>query len=428
MAPVLSGEPTITESGPDRTAEEPDGQLLVLAASMMTLLIGSGAMFLVVVALKPIAAEFSWPRAVPSLAFSLQFLGAGFGGFVMGRVLDRYGMGPPALIAAFTIPCGAILLSRFEAAWQLYLIYGLLIGFFGTGALAAPAMANIARWYVRRRGMAVGIVAGGQALAGIVWPPIFVLVMDAHGWRTMALAYGAVALVFLPALAFVLRRRPQLPSGPARTAAVARGGQRPVAPGSSVSVRALQAALCAAIVGCCVAMGLPLGHLVSYVTDLGHPARNAAEVLSLMLMSAFVSRAVFVGLLSDNIGGLRALFIFSSVQAAMLAAFTLVSGLVDLYVIGILFGLGYGGIFPVYAVAIRELMPLSEAGRRTGLVFLFGALAMGFGSWIGGVLFDATGTYVSAFLLGVAFNLANLVVLAVLIVRIGPRPRQQAVA
>ena len=417
----------MTDANGDRNGAEPAGQIYVLAASVLTLLIGSGAMFLVVVALKPIAAEFSWPRAVPSLAFSLQFLGAGFGGFFMGRVLDRYGMGPPALVASLTIPCGAILLSQFDAAWQLYAIYGLLIGFLGTGALAAPAMANIARWYVRRRGMAVGIVAGGQALAGIMWPPIFVLVMEAHGWRTMALAFGAVAAIFLPALALVLRRRPAMPSGTPGTPAAS--DRRSVArPGSPISVGALQVSLCAAIIGCCVAMGLPLGHLVSYVTDLGHTASSAAGVLSVMLMSAFVSRAVFVGLLADNIGGLRALFLFSGTQAAMLAAFTAVHGLAELYVVAILFGLGYGGIFPVYAVAIRELMPIAEAGRRTGLVFLFGALAMGFGSWIGGILFDATGTYVSAFLLGVAFNVANLAVLAVTIFRLGPRSPRPAAA
>ena len=417
----------MTEAGRNPDGGEPAGQFYVLAASVMTLLIGSGAMFLVVVALKPIAAEFSWPRQVPSLAFSLQFLGAGFGGFFMGRVLDRYGMGPPALVAALTIPCGAILLSRFDAAWQLYVIYGLLIGFFGTGALAAPAMANIARWYMRRRGMAVGMVAGGQALAGIMWPPIFTLVMEAHGWRTMALAFGVVALVFLPPLAFVLRRRPEVaPGAPGTQAAPER--RTAARPGSPISVGGLQAGLCAAIVGCCVAMGLPLGHLVSYVTDLGHDANSAAGVLSVMLMSAFVSRAVCVGLLADSIGGLRALFIFCGAQAAMLAAFTTVDGLVALYAVAVLFGLGYGGIFPVYAVAIRELMPVTEAGRRTGLVFLFGALSMGFGSWIGGVLFDATGTYVSAFLLGVAFNVANLVILAVLISRIGPRRLRPAAA
>lgn len=401
------------------SGEEPAGQFYVLAASVLTLLIGSGAMFLIVVALKPIAAEFSWPRAVPSGAFSLQFIGAGFGGFVMGRVLDRYGMGPPALVAAVSIPCGAMLLSRLETDWQLYSIYGLMIGFFGTGALAAPAMANIARWYSRRRGMAVGMVAGGQALAGIMWPPIFTFVMEAHGWRTMALAYGVVAAVFLPPLALVLRRRPHIP--PPLSGAPAPAGRRSGVRGrAALSVGGLQAALCCAIVGCCVAMGLPLGHLVSYVTDLGHSPASAAQVLSLMLMSAFVSRAVFVGLLADSIGGLKALFIFCGAQAAMLAAFTMVDGLVALYAVAILFGLGYGGIFPVYAVTVRELMPFSEAGRRIGLVFLFGALAMGFGSWIGGRLFDATGTYTPAFLLGVAFNVANLLVLSFLIHRMGP--------
>ena len=405
------------DGNPNR--DEPAGQSHVLVASVLTLLIGSGAMFLVVVALKPIAAEFSWPRQVPSMAPSLLFLGAGFGGFFMGRVLDRYGMGPPALVAALMAPCGAILLSRLDAAWQLYVIYGLMFGFLGTAALAAPAMANIARWYVRRRGMAVGMVAGGQALAGILWPPIFTLVMEAYGWRTMALVFGLVALVFLPPLAYVLRRRPQFTPGSA--GAPPQAGPRTAArPALSISVRALQASLCAAIVGCCIAMGLPLGHLVSYVTDLGHAPGSAAGVLSVMLMSAFVSRAVCVGLLADNIGGLRALFVFCGGQAVMLGAFTMVDGLVALYVVAVLFGLGYGGIFPVYAVAIRELMPVSEIGRRTGLVFLFGALSMGFGVWIGGVLFDATGSYTLAFLLGVACNVANLVVLSVLIYRIGP--------
>ena len=54
-----------------------------------------------------------------------------------------------------------------------------------------------------------------------------------------------------------------------------------------------------------------------------------------------------------------------------------------LLILGIGFGLGYGGIFPVYAVIIREYMPPKEAGRRTGIVFLFGAIAMGIGSWMG---------------------------------------------
>ena len=409
---------------PDR-APEPAGQVHVLAASVLTLLCGSGAMFLVVVALKPIAEEFGWPRAVPSLAFSLQFVGAGFGGMAMGMLLDRLGMGKPALVAAVMIGCGAMLMSEVSAAWHLYFIYGVMFGFLGTGALAAPSMANIARWYVRRRGMAVGIVASGQSLAGILWPPIFGYFMQSYGWRQTALGYGVFALVALLPLCLVLRRRaPPPPVGPGTRATAAPARPDPAPP---MSPRRLQIILCAAIIGCCVAMALPLGHLVSYITDLGHPIDNAVEMLSVLLMSAFVSRSLIVGLLADNIGGLEALLVFSATQAATLAAFTMFDGLYVLYGIAVLFGLGYGGIFPVYAVAIREHMPFREAGARTGLVFLFGALAMGFGSWIGGVLFDMTGSYVSAFLLGVACNIVNVAIVAVLIVRMR-RPRLLAAA
>ncbi len=402
-------------------AGEPEGQFYILAASVLSLLVGSGAMFLVVVALKPIAAEFGWPRAVPSLAFSLQFVGAGLGGMTMGWVLDRHGMGKPALCAALSIGTGALLMGRIAADWHLYLIYGALFGFLGSGALAAPSMANIARWYNRRRGMAVGMVAGGQALAGILWPPIFGHFMQLHGWRQTAMAYGAFALAAMLPLCLVMRRRAPPPAAPASGAA--RPRRRP---GAVMPAPRLHAVLCAAIIGCCVAMALPLGHLVSHITDLGHPVESAVEALSFMLMAAFFSRAVMVGLLADRIGGLAALLVFSAVQGAMLAALTLVEGRAALYAVSILFGLGYGGIFPVYAVAIREHMPVAEVGRRTGAVFLFGALAMAFGSWIGGVLFDLTGSYLSAFLLGVACNAANVVIVALLVARMrlswsGPR-------
>ena len=109
---------------------------------------------LVVVGLKPIAQEFGWPRSVPSLAFSLQFVGSGLGGIIMGHLLDRIGMGKPALLGALSLGAGAIAASYVTQAWQLHLIYGVLIGFLGIGSLAAPLMANITRWYEHRRGMA----------------------------------------------------------------------------------------------------------------------------------------------------------------------------------------------------------------------------------------------------------------------------------
>jgi MFS family permease len=339
----------------------------------------------------------------------------------MGWVLDRYGFGIPALVGSVMAGLGGILGSQFETAWQLYLIYFIMFGLSGQGSVAAPAMANIARWYDKRRGMAVGIVASGQALAGIVWPIVFGLIMAAYGWRDMFVFFGIFAFCVMVPLSFVVRHKPpeyDVPDTPRPAGGDGPATQLDLPAAQPLSPFAIHCILCVAICGCCTAMALPLGHLVSLVTDRGYPLENAVEVLSAMLMAAFVSRAVILGLISDLIGGLRALLLFSLIQTVTVAAFPMTHDLWALYVLATLCGLGYGGIFPLYAVAIRDHLPQGELGRRTGIVFMFGAVAMGFGSWMGGILYDLTGSYTLPFLLGAAFNLANLAILVWLIFRL----------
>jgi MFS family permease len=269
--------------------------------------------------------------------------------------------------------------------------------------------------------MAVGIVASGQSIAGIILPPIFGFALGTIGWRDMYFWFGIFAFCVMLPLCLIVRHRPPpyVPPNPADgrargdTRSTASPGERP-----PLSNKAIQASLCCAIFGCCVAMSLPLGHIVALVTDLGHPVMSAVEVLSTVLMAAFVSRAVCLGLLSDRLGGLRALAIFSIVQAASLAALTMVNELWAIYTVAALFGLGYGGLFPVYALVVRDHLPIAQAGRRTGIVFMFGAVAMGFGSWMGGYLFDMTGGYTLPFMIGVACNVINLAIVAALMARL----------
>ena len=395
----------------------------VLSGSLLVIFVGSGSLFLISVTLKDLAAEFGWPREVPSLAFSLQFIGGGCGGIFMGYLLDRLGPVVLPLIAACAIATGAILTTLIDAQWQLYAIYLLLFGFLGQGSLYAPLMANISRWYERKRGMAVGIVASGQSLSGIVWPPIFGYAIEYVGWRNGFLGFGVLAAAIMMPLCFVFAKKPPtsevLVAAEALDGTDAKGKPRRGARKSEsrLSYAQFQWALCAAITGCCISMSLPLAHLVAHATDKGLPLTSAVQVLSVTLMAAFFTRAVLVGLMADRLGGLVALLCFSGLQAAMVGLLTVADSVFLLYVVGIGFGLGYGGIFPVYAVIVREYMPPMEAGRRTGVVFLFGACSMGLGSWMGGALFDATGSYTLPFLLGVAANCVNLVIVSLLLTR-----------
>lgn len=409
---------------PDRNADPSARKRhIVLVASLLYMMIGTGSVYFLVVALKPISAEFAWPRAVPSLAYSLQYFGGGVGGIFMGYLLDRSGMGIPALCGASMIGLGGILTSFVSSQWELYFIYGVLTGLFGRAALFSPLMANITRWFDKKKSMAAGIVGSGQGLAGALWPPVFQHFNGAIGWRQTALWYGVFALATMLPLTLVLRQKPPQPTPVAPSASggsMAQTGVLPARP--SLSPLAMQTRLSIAAIGCCVAMALPLAHIASYVSDIGYLPARGAEVLALMLACATASSFFGVGFLGGRFGGLRAIFMFSCAQALFLTALAFVDSLAALYIAAALFGLGYGGILPCYPVIVREHLPAREVGRRTGIVILFAGGGMALGAWMGGVIFDLTGSYKIAFLIGAAFNLGNLAIIGSLILRTRIRP------
>jgi MFS family permease len=358
---------------------------------------------------------------VPSLCYSLALLGAGIGGLFWGGISDRIGMVRPALLGGCMVALGAWLASVADNVLTLYVAHGLFIGLLGNGVFIAPLLANITRWFDRHLGMAVAVVATGQSMAGAVWPPILRYLTDTYGWRQACFTYALVALVMLLPLSLLLRAPPRPTAGSA--------GRRHDGGGRVLDWPAgvVLGMLCLAIVGCCVAMVMPMVHLIAYATDLGHPSSRAAEMLAVLLAGAVISRLMF-GAVADRIGGLWTLLIGSSGQLLMLSSFTFVESLLGLYVVAGLFGLVYGGIVPCYAIIVRELFPLRQVGSRIGVVFLFGTIGMALGAWLGGQVFDLTGSYHTAFLIGVVFNLGNLALVGMLLLRQGWRLPRPAVA
>ncbi len=388
---------------------------------MLIMLIGGGGLFALVVTLKPIASEFSWPRVIPSLGYSLQFFGGGVGGIAMGYWLDRRGIAGPATLSGLMIGLGAIATSFINHEWQFYLIWGVMMGLLGQSTLFTPLITNVMKWFAVGSGGAVGIVASGQSLAGVVWPPLFRHLNEAIGWREMFLWYGLFAICTMVPLSLLLHRNPDKHLSSEQVGATPIKEVKPVQASSEqslgLSMAQLQILLSAAIIGCCIAMSLPLAHLVAYATDVGISTIRAAEMLSLMLFASFLSRGFLVGILTRWLGGLRALFIFSAVQATMLAGFTLVDTLTGFYVIAVIYGLGYGGLTPCYPVIIGEYMPDNKVGTQTGIVIFSGTVGMAIGGWLGGYAYDVANTYEPAFLIGVAFNVINLGIIALLVTR-----------
>ncbi|MCH9669874.1 MAG: MFS transporter [Gammaproteobacteria bacterium] len=184
---------------------------VVIIASLVLHSIALGAPNILFVTLKPIAADFDAPRTVPSLAYSMMMIGAGVGGVFMGWWMDKRGILQPVLFGAVMIGLGALVASRSQTPWSLYVANGLLIGLLGKAAMIAPLVANATRWFDRNRGLAIAIIASGQGVAGAVWPPIIHSMNTALGWRETYYYYGIFVLVTMLPLALLLRPKPPLP-------------------------------------------------------------------------------------------------------------------------------------------------------------------------------------------------------------------------
>ena len=84
-----------------------------------------------------------------------------------------------------------------------------------------------------------------------------------------------------------------------------------------------------------------------------------------------------------------------------------------------------GGIVPSYAIIVREYLPAREAGQRVGIVVTATVVGMALGGWMSGWIYDLTGSYAAAFLNGIAWNLMNIAVMLIVLMRTrnpGPVP------
>ena len=379
--------PPVTQA--QESVERPYGWVVVVG-SLLLMTVGAGGYYVVIVGLKLVAQDFGGLRWVPSMAYSMCVFGMGLGGIFIGRWSDRVGVATPALLGALMIIAGALTASVATDRWTFLLAHGVLIGLLGNAALFSPLIANTARWFDRRRGIAVAIVTSAQALAGVFWPFTFRFIIEGSGWREAYRVYALVALMTMVPLSFLLRRpTPIAPEAPTREASAD-------AQVLGLAQNGVLVWLCIAIVCCCVAMAMPIVHVVSHATDLGYPLARASEMLAVLLGCAFFSRIAW-GAVSDRIGGLRVLMIGSLCQTLVLAMYLAVESLIGLFLLSGLFGLAFGGIIPSYTLIISKHFPPGSIGWRIATVYFFGAIGMAIGSWLGGAVFDLTGAYREAF-------------------------------
>lgn len=389
-----------------------------LAATLLLSTIGLVGMWSGAVVLPAVQAEFAVARAGASLPYTLTMIGFMFGGVLMGRMIDRFGVRIAVIVGTLILGLGYISAAFADGIIAFAVIYGALIGV-GCATMFGPLIADATHWFVRRRGVAVGICACGSYIAGTIWPPVIEHFVATAGWRPTHIGIGVFCLATMVPLSLALGR----PSPGSGTIRVARetAGTVPRVSSFGIAPNTLQVLLMLAGLSCCVAMAMPQVHTVAYCVDLGYGSARGAEMLSVMLGFGVVSRLAS-GWLSDRIGALRTLLAGAVLQALALTLYLPFDGLVSLYFVSAVFGLSQGGIVPSYAVLARESFSSGEIGARIGLIMGATQGGMALGGWLSGALFDATGSYQAAMVNGIAWNAITIAVALWLLWRVRPEP------
>src|SRR5215510_14995316 len=171
----------------------------------------------------PILGEFGWERGVTAGAFSFGFVVSAVFSPLMGRLMDRRGPRLVMELGVLLMAAGLLLAPLTRETWHLYLTIGVLVGA-GSVCLGYSGQSLfLPNWFVRRRGLAMGLAFAGVGIGSIALLPWVQWLIESAGWRTACVAMGLLILVVLAPINLLLRKRPQdlglLPDGDTAPAA-----------------------------------------------------------------------------------------------------------------------------------------------------------------------------------------------------------------
>jgi MFS family permease len=376
------------------------GYIIVIAA-FITLAITWGTFHAFGIFFNPMVAEFGWTRAMTSGTFSVSLLLSGFSAILMGRLTDKLGPRLVTVICGVLLGLGYILISQINAVWQLYLLYGVLIGI-AMGAAWVPLMSTVARWFIDKRSMVTGIVLTGLGIGSLLGPPFASWLISLYDWRTSYVIIGIISLVIVVIVAQFLRRDPEQ-MGLSPYVEENRDRPAPQTANEGLSFNeAIRTGRFWMFAGtlCCFGFSLYsiMVHLAPHAIDLGISEFSAANILALIGGLGIVGMLV-LGSAADKIGNKLVFVIGLALMAAPLLWLMVAEKEWMLYLFAGIFGFGHDGFASSESPMAAKLFGLKAHGTILGTAVLGFSIGAALGPVLTGYIFDLSGSYQLAFLL-----------------------------
>jgi MFS family permease len=379
---------------------------IVLGAVTLCMLAGSGLRSVFGVYIKPMEAEFGWGRGALSGAAAISLLLLGAAGPVFGRLADRWGPRRVILVAIVMLGAGSIASSLVQRLWHVYVTTGLLMAL-GAGGLAMTTGSTIAaRWFEKKRGLAMGIAAGGMSAGQLVLIPLATAFTIWFGWRTSFLWLGiGVLVIVFPLAAWLVRNnpeddggRPYGATGPTQTAAQANATQRAGRVGVTEAAQTVPFWLLLGTFFVCgyTSNGMVLTHFMPHALEHNFTAIQASTALGVMGAMNIIG-TIGSGWVCDRFGRRGPLATYYLLRGLSLIFLLYVWNVPSLHVWAAIFGLNYISTVPPTTTLTANIFGRYSVGELSGWIFFAHQVGAALGAALAGWIFEWTGSYSSAF-------------------------------
>jgi MFS family permease len=392
---------------------------IIVAVTFVTMAIGVNARTSFSLFFPPIIDEFGWERGVTAGAFSFGFLVSAAVSPLIGRTMDRFGPRTVMELGVALMAAGLLLAPLTTQPWHLYLTIGVMVGA-GSVCLGYSGQSLfLPNWFNRRRGLAMGLAFAGVGVGSITLLPWVQHMIEQTGWRTACTAMGILVLVVLTPINLLLRKRPQdlglEPDGDAAPSASAGSQISNVVDPNWAGIdwtlrRALRTArfwwistgyFCGLYIWYAVQV-----HQTKYLLDIGFSPSVAVWALGAVSLLGIPGQ-ILLGHLSDRVGRewiWGASCLGFAISFAALIALAHSPTLLLVYVMVLSQGmLGYG-LTSIMGAVVLEIFQGRHYGSIFGTIMLAALAGGAAGPWVTGVLHDLSGSYTTAFVIGIGVS------------------------
>ncbi|WP_175831633.1 MFS transporter [Burkholderia cepacia] len=408
----------------------------VVAAAFAVTFVGFGSAYTFSAFVESLQRDFAASRGQISLVFSLAgFLYFGFG-IVSGPLADRFGSRRLAVAGMLLTAAGLAAAGAAHTLMQVYVAYGLGVGF-GVGCAYVPAVGAVQRWFVRRRGFASGLAVAGIGVGTLVMPPLASTLIAQVGWRGAYFTLAVIAVVIGAGMSLLIENDPRgrglLPDGEAAhepgggaqvtghgagapvSAAARRQPVAASAPAGATVREAVMsrpfASLYAACLACSFGVFVPFVHLVPYALDHGVAPSTAVLLLGAIGVGSTAGR-FFLGGLADRFGRRASLLAMFAGMAVALVAWAGAGTVATLAAFALVFGVFYGGWVAVLPAVVMDYFGGRNVSGIIGVLYTSVAFGTLIGPAAAGFIYDAGGGYLVPILASAAANAIAFAIVA----------------